>query len=125
MIVSAYGVKRCFRVDIGKQLRELRETKGLSKTYLAFLTGVPQHEISELEDGSGNPSSPALERLSDVLGVELNQVTVDEQQPEDAALPEGTSLRLQERALLHLFAQLADDERALLISLAEDLVKQK
>jgi transcriptional regulator with XRE-family HTH domain len=112
-------------LDIGKQLRELRETKGLSKTYLAFLAGVPQHEISELEDGNGNPSSPVLERLSEALGVELNQVSASEPQPEDAALTEGASLQLQERTLLDLFAQLADDERELLISLAEDLVKQK
>jgi transcriptional regulator with XRE-family HTH domain len=52
------------------QLRELRESAGLSQVALADAVGVSQRAISELENGvTRRVDLDLLERLADVLGV--------------------------------------------------------
>lgn len=111
-------------VDIGKRLRDLREDKGLSPGDVEVRTGVTQDEISRIEGGEGTPTLAMLEKWADVLGVGLPQLfAVEQERPETPAQPER--ILVQEQKLLELFRQLLAEDRALLMSLARDLVKTK
>jgi hypothetical protein len=67
-----------------------------------------------------------LERWAEALDIELHQFfAVGHGQPRAPELPERIPVGAQERALLGLFGQMPVEDRALLISLARDLVKQK
>ena len=58
--------------EFGGRLRELRTRRGLSQTELARLVGVTPSTISQVESNLIYPSLPALLRIAEVLGVELN-----------------------------------------------------
>jgi transcriptional regulator with XRE-family HTH domain len=113
-------------VDIGKRLRELREAKGLSQTDVEDRSGMPRSHLSKIENGHSTPSFQVLERWANALDVELHQLfAVGQGQPEAAESPERIPDGSQERTLLGLFGQMPGEDRALLISLARDLDKQK
>ena len=113
-------------MDIGKRLRQVREAKGLSQHDLEGLTGLPRTHISQIENGHSTPSFRVLERWAKALDIELHELfNVEHSQPEATALPKGIPIGAQERTLLGLFGQMPSEDRALLISLARDLVKWK
>ena len=113
-------------MDIGKRLREVREAKGLSQNDLKDLSGLRRTHISIIENGRSTPSFHVLERWARALGIELHELfKVEHGQPKATALPKGVPIGTQERTLLGLFGQMPSDDRALLISLARDLVKWK
>ncbi|PWG59655.1 helix-turn-helix domain-containing protein [Bifidobacterium catulorum] len=54
-------------------LTEIRERRGLNKTQLAELAGIPRVTISKYETGATNPENMSLKmayRLADVLDCE-------------------------------------------------------
>jgi transcriptional regulator with XRE-family HTH domain len=113
-------------VDIGKRLRELREAKGLSQRDVEDRSGLPRSQLSIIENGHSTPSFRVLERWAEALDVELNELfTVGHGQPETTVPPERIQVGAQGRTLLGLFGQMPVDDRALLVSIARDLVKRK
>ena len=48
-----------------------RAEKSLTQKQLADITGIPQADISRLENGNANPSLRTLRRLADGLGMKL------------------------------------------------------
>lgn len=113
-------------MDIGKRLRELREAKGLSEGDVEARTGLPHTHISLVESGNSTPTLQVLQRWANALDVKLIQLfAVGHGQPEAPILPEKIPIGAQERTLLGLFSQMAIEDRALMISLARDLVKRK
>lgn len=110
-------------MDIGKRLRELREARGLSQRDVEDRTGLPRTLVSLVENGRLTPTLQMLERWAKALDVELHQLfTVGHGQPEAPVLP---PVGAQERTLLGLFGQMPVEDRALVISLARDLVKRE
>jgi len=63
--------------EFGVRLRELRTRRGLSQTDLARLVGVTPSTISQVESNLIYPSLPALLKMAEVLGVELNSFFQD------------------------------------------------
>ena len=113
-------------MDIGKRLRELREANGLSQGDVEDRTGLLRTYISHIENGYSTPSLEVLEKWANALDVELYQLfVVGQGEPDTAVLPERTQFGAQERALLGLFGQMTVEDRALLISLAREIVKRK
>ena len=113
-------------MDIGKRLRELREAKALSRDDVEDRTGLPRAYVSKVEHGRSTPTLQVLERWAEALDVELYQLfAVGHGQPEAAESPERIPVGAQERTLLGLFVQMPVEDRALVISLARDLVKWK
>lgn len=55
-------------------LRELRERAHLSQEQLAQRAGVTGSTIYKLETGRVQPSYPTLKRLSEVLGVSIDEI---------------------------------------------------
>lgn len=70
-------------MNVGTQVRALREQQGLSQAALAARTGVHQAHIANIESGAKKPSVKVLVALASALGVTINDlVTVT-----DAAEP--------------------------------------
>jgi len=113
-------------MDIGKRLRELREANGLSHSDVENRTGLLRTYISHIEEGHSTPTLQMLEKWADALDVDLYQLfVVGQGEPAAAVLPERIQLGAQERALLELFDEMPVEDRALLISLAREIVKRK
>jgi transcriptional regulator with XRE-family HTH domain len=113
-------------MDIGKRLRELREANGLSQGDVEDRTGLLRTYISHIENGHSTPSLEVLEKWAAALNVDVYQLfVVGQGEPEADVLPERTPFGAQERALLGLFDQMSVEDKALLISLAREIVKRK
>ena len=48
-----------------------RNEKDMTQKQLADITGIPQADISRLENGNANPSLKTLQRLADGMGMKL------------------------------------------------------
>lgn len=56
---------------ISRQLKQARETKGLSQRELGARSGVPQSHISKIENGSVDLRLSSLVAIARALGLEL------------------------------------------------------
>jgi transcriptional regulator with XRE-family HTH domain len=57
------------RLVVGKNLKRLREARGLSQEALAFECGVHRTYVSGVERGVRNPTVTVLKRIADALKV--------------------------------------------------------
>lgn len=57
--------------DLMKALKERREMLGITQEHLAELAGVGLRTLKALESSKGNPTFGTLNKLADVLGLEL------------------------------------------------------
>lgn len=60
--------------NIAKNIRQLRQTRGLSQDQLAVLSGVPRPTWSNLESGSANPTVTVLIKVASSLQVSLEEL---------------------------------------------------
>ena len=60
--------------SFGNFLHELRKRRGLSQYQLGMLVGVSDKAVSKWENGSAKPQSRILYKLSDVLGVTVDEL---------------------------------------------------
>ncbi len=67
--------ERVFRT-LGDNVRALRSALNLSQEELAFRAGLDRTYISQIERGVGNPSVLVLIKISDTLGVEVQELLV-------------------------------------------------
>lgn len=58
-------------MDIGKEIRRLREAKGWSQAKLAGGADMGVSGISQIETGARNPSAVTLSKIAGALGVEV------------------------------------------------------
>jgi len=59
------------QADLIHQLKARREVLSLTQEALADLSGVGLRTLKQLESGKGNPTLLTIEKLADVLGLEL------------------------------------------------------
>ncbi|MCB9041653.1 MAG: helix-turn-helix transcriptional regulator [Lewinellaceae bacterium] len=57
--------------SIGYSIKERRKELGITQPILAELADVSKNTIYKLERGTGNPSVKTLDKLLEVLGLEL------------------------------------------------------
>jgi len=63
---------------IGRNLRRLRKAKGLSPHAVGKLAGLAHTTVLRLECGDrSNPSIDTIEKLSQVLGVQISELIKD------------------------------------------------
>jgi len=55
--------------ELGRNLRRVRTSAGLTQTALAKRSGMDRSYVSDLEAGQRNPTAVTLQRLAKVLGV--------------------------------------------------------
>ena len=58
--------------ELGKKIKTLRKTRGLSQEDLALRLGMQRSTISNYEIGRRSPSLRELEKISSILGVGLD-----------------------------------------------------
>lgn len=56
---------------IGQEIKRLRKEAGLSQAKLAVLADTDPATLNRVEQGKGNPLLSTLERVAEVLGVEM------------------------------------------------------
>ncbi len=59
---------------LAKNLRALRESRGLSQEQIARLAGVPRPTWANLESGDSNPTLAVLSRVASALQVRLDEL---------------------------------------------------
>lgn len=73
-----YTVAEVFPEYIGKEtqvaLRAYRTREGLTQKQLADLTGIPQHHISEMENGKRSIGKERAKKLAAVLHCDYRQL---------------------------------------------------
>lgn len=57
------------RAAIGRAVRDLRASRGMSQEDLAFVSGMHRTYVGSVERGERNPSLIALVRVASALGV--------------------------------------------------------
>jgi y4mF family transcriptional regulator len=57
---------------VGKAIKERRKVLRITQPHLAELAGVSTNTLYKIEKGQGNPTLDVLNKLADVLGMELN-----------------------------------------------------
>lgn len=60
---SEYAIKQA--------ILDARKRSGLTQKELSLASGVPQADISRMENGNGNPSLRTLKKLADGMNMEL------------------------------------------------------
>lgn len=61
-------------MELCNALKVSRESKGLSQSKLARLSGIPQRSISHWEAGRGIPRIDVAVKLVEVLGISLDDL---------------------------------------------------
>jgi len=56
---------------VGLAIRDRRKELGITQPHLAELAGVSTNTLYKLEKGHGNPTLDVLNKLAEVLGMEL------------------------------------------------------
>jgi y4mF family transcriptional regulator len=56
---------------IGNAIKQRRKELGLLQSDLAEMAGVSVNTLYKIERGQGNPSLDVLEKLADIIGMEL------------------------------------------------------
>ena len=62
------------KTSIGISVRDRRKELGITQPHLAELAGVSTNTLYKLERGQGNPTLGVLNKLAEVLGMELKLV---------------------------------------------------
>ena len=74
-------------VAIGRQLRAQRTAAGRTVASVAADAGLSVPYVANLENGRGNPTTAALSRLADALGMRLAVTLAEDRDAHDAAPP--------------------------------------
>lgn len=80
----------------GNFLRTLRERRGLSQYQLGMLAGVSDKAVSKWENGLAKPQSRILHRLSEVLGVTVDELLACRYYSPDIGNKESTFVEKKE-----------------------------
>ena len=74
----SYSIAEVFPEYIGKEqevaLRAYRNREGLTQKELAELTGIPQHHISEMENGKRSIGKERAKKLAEALHCDYRQL---------------------------------------------------
>ncbi len=60
------------KIEIGKLIQERRDLLSIKQEDLSEMTGITSKTIYLIESGKGNPSLDTLNKLLEVLGLELS-----------------------------------------------------
>jgi transcriptional regulator with XRE-family HTH domain len=78
-------------MDVGREIRRIREGKGWSQTKLAAAADMGVSGISQIETGARNPSAVTLWKIAEALGVEVGDLYPKAQSPLPFENPTGRS----------------------------------
>jgi transcriptional regulator with XRE-family HTH domain len=91
---------------LGRNVKQLREARGLTQQQIAKLAGLPRATWSHIETGAANPTLSVLLRLAHALQVSLEEL-VAEGHADSKRYPKGT-LPLRQRGAVRVHKLLPD-----------------
>jgi transcriptional regulator with XRE-family HTH domain len=87
--------KDAVSIDVGGQLRELRQSIGVSMRELARMSGLSANALSMIERGKTSPSVSTLYKLANAIGVPITAFFRSEQTQKDIVIcKEGERARV-------------------------------
>jgi transcriptional regulator with XRE-family HTH domain len=110
------------RMDIGKRLRQLRESKGLSQGAIEKRTGILRCNVSRYESGFMAPTLGTLEKWAEALRMPLWEILAGAEFPSEPT--PGKPLTPYEKKLFASLKRLGEKDRALFISVANKMANQ-
>ena len=111
-------------MDIGKRLKNLRETKSLSQGDIEKRSGLLRSYISRVEGGYTAPSLATLEKFAKAMNMEPYQVLLEDgNRPRPARLVGQPNLRKPESRLVKCYESMSTQNRKLLMTLARKLAR--
>jgi transcriptional regulator with XRE-family HTH domain len=121
-------------VEIGRRLRELRESRNLSQGDLEVRTGLLRCYTSRVENGHTVPSVETIEKYASALGIPLFAFFPNEangrrvEPPLPSRDPDWGSTpreRFQNQKIITALAKMNEHDRQLVLALAQRLTKAK
>src|SRR5579859_1757103 len=121
-------------MDIGNQLRSVREEKNLSQLDIEQRTGLLRCYISRVENGHTVPAIEPLEKMARALEMPLYALMYEGEEP--PALPSRAGKKTEEwgdvgksarylNKLCRSLAKMSERDRGLLLSFAEKIPNKK
>ncbi|MFF1822233.1 helix-turn-helix domain-containing protein [Kribbella sp. NPDC058245] len=108
-------------MELGEVLRDRRKAAGRTIASVAMDAGLSVPYIANLENGRGNPTVAALDRLATALGAQL-EVRIGEDEPTPPPSV-GTELLAGSERADRVVAQLAAGGRRTRVAVRDDLVR--
>lgn len=102
-------------MDIGKKIKDIRTSKGLSMYRITQITGVSGHHIKGIEDGTRQPTIETLQKLLVPLGITLAELFSNDSS--------STYLSDKERTLVENYRMLNKEKGEALLYFSEVLKK--
>lgn len=104
-------------MSIGKNIKRLRESRGLTQAELGKIAGVTDKAVSTWENGSADPRMGAIQRMADYFGVRKCDIIDDE--------PASTSYELsaEEIHLVEMFRILNSTGRRKVLEDVRDMTE--
>jgi transcriptional regulator with XRE-family HTH domain len=114
-------------VPVGDHIRHARRQLGLSQQDLATRVGVTRSTIIQWESGATEPSSKKLGLVAHVVGLRLDELLADPQEPtvREKTEPEQTVDAPDFKRLAQLWLRLSDRDRRVLLRIVEVLAEDQ
>jgi transcriptional regulator with XRE-family HTH domain len=106
-------------MDIGKNIKRIREAKGLSQKDVITAIDMGAAQYSRIEGGKTDPAFSTLERIAKALGVKLSELFSDEGSHE---VNSNDSTAMEK---VRLMEGLTDEERKTLFMILDAFVGKK
>ncbi len=58
-------------IEIGKKIRERRNTLRITQPHLAEMAGISESTLHRIENGKANPTIKVLNQIVEILGLEI------------------------------------------------------
>lgn len=102
-------------MDIGKKIKKIRISKGLSMYRITQITGISGHHIKGIEEGTRQPTIDTLQKLLMPLGISMAELFSEEN--------ESYYLTEKEQTLIENF-RILDEEKSDALLLFSDILKK-
>ena len=121
-------------VEIGRRLRELRESRNLSQGDLEVRTGLLRCYTSRVENGHTVPSVETIAKYANALGIPLFSFFSIDANPPRVEPPLNSNNsdwgstpreRIQNSKIVSALAAMEDQDRQLVLALVQRLTKAK
>jgi transcriptional regulator with XRE-family HTH domain len=108
-------------MNIGDNIKRIRTEKGIQQKKMALDLGLNQSNYSKIENGKREPSIELINKLSDYLGVTVNDLFNEvEQTPKEVTVEDKN---LQEQ--MKLIQQLDEEDRFIVFRMIDKLLTTK
>ena len=70
-------VESIFLTDLGKRIRDLRKSRGISQEDLALQAKMTRTYLAQIENGKVNPSIGKIKKIAESLNISLYEIFKD------------------------------------------------